>query len=80
MKVELFLTQSEAAAIASALDFVRCSMSLDADGRMWIYRHGGQFTCEVEDVLQMEYVADSIRDAVAEEANRVQFAGYCRTF
>ena len=80
MQVTLILSPSEAAACAAALDFVRRNMSFDTASLQWKFRNGGHFLANVEDVNAYEYVSAAIGDAVAEESNRVHFAGYCKIF
>lgn len=78
MSINLIISPSEALLIASALDFVRRSMTLSESGMNWNFRDGGKFACDTQGIMSLGYTSESLRDAVSEEANRVRFAGYCK--
>lgn len=80
MQVILILTPSEAVVCAAALDFVRQSLTLSDSGASWIYRDGGRFDTDTKGVMSLDYVAASLSEAVAEESNRIHFAGNCNVF
>ena len=77
MSVNLIISPSEALLVAAALDFVRRSMTLSDSGMIWNFRDGGKFMCDTKDVMSLGYASESLREAVAEESDRVHFAGYC---
>lgn len=77
MKVQLIISPAEAVLCAAALDFVRRSLTLSATGASWIFRDGGKFDCDTKGLMSLGYVSASLNEAVAEESDRVRFAGYC---
>lgn len=80
MSVQLIISPSEALLVAAALDFVRRSMTLSESGMNWNFRDGGKFACDTKGIMSLGYTSESLREAVADEADQVRFAGYCKIF
>ena len=80
MKVTLIVSPEDASLMASALDFVRRSMTLGDDCLKWIFRDGGKFDCSTKDVFSLGYVSESLRQALIQDSDRVRFAGCCKIF
>lgn len=80
MSINLIISPSEALLVASALDFVRRSMTLSDSGASWNFRDGGKFDCDTKGIMSLGYASESLREAVSEEANQVRFAGYCKIY
>ena len=78
MTVQLIISPAEVLLCAAALDFVRRSLTLSESGLNWNFRDGGKFDCDTKGIMTLGYVSASLSVAVAEESDRVHFAGACR--
>lgn len=80
MKVQLIISPGEALMVASALDFLRKSMTLNAKSLLWSFEEGDHLMLSTKDLLSLGYVSAALNEACESESNRPHFAGCCRTF
>lgn len=80
MKVQLIISPGEALMIASALDFLRKSMTLNAKSLQWSFEDGDRLKLSTKELMSLSYVSAALNEACESESNRPRFAGCCRTY
>lgn len=80
MKINVQLSAHEAYLVTKCLEFIQSNLTFDGDTGLRRFIGGGSFTCDLDDYLNLGYIAGKVDELREDAVNYHPFNPYISAF